>query len=424
MYVYVLHRDGRPLMPTQRFGKVRRMLRDGLAVVVRRDPFTIRLTYETTDYVQDVDLGVDAGSKEAGVSACTKEKELYAAEAELRNDITKNLSERRAYRRARRYRKTRYRKSRFSNRVRSKHRGWLAPSVEARISEHIRLIRLVCSILPVKRIIVETAAFDLQRLKAELEGKEPPAGAAYQQGDQLGFFNTREYVLFRDGHRCRCCRGKSKDAVLNVHHIESRQTGGDAPDNLVTLCRTCHREYHQGKIELPKSIARGNSFRDAAFMGIMRRTLLDRLKSLYPGMVTGTWGYVTKNTRIRHGIEKTHTADARCISGHPDAEPLDCCYYHRFVRRHNRQLHKGNPIKGGLRKSNQAPKKVLGYCLNDRVRYKGTECFVHGRRTRGYFNLCLLDGTVVNTDAPVRDIRFISHSGTILTERRKQGPAA
>ena len=28
MFVYVLDKDGQPLMPTQRFGKVRRMLRD------------------------------------------------------------------------------------------------------------------------------------------------------------------------------------------------------------------------------------------------------------------------------------------------------------------------------------------------------------------------------------------------------------
>ena len=43
--VYVLDKDGNPLMPTRRYGKVRHLLKDGKAVVVRRDPFTIRLTY-------------------------------------------------------------------------------------------------------------------------------------------------------------------------------------------------------------------------------------------------------------------------------------------------------------------------------------------------------------------------------------------
>src|SRR6266699_2908506 len=61
----------------------------------------------------------------------------------------------------------------------------------------------------------------------------------YQQGPQLGFWNVREYVLFRDGHTCKWCLGKSGDKIFNVHHIESRKTGGDSPDNLITLCETC-----------------------------------------------------------------------------------------------------------------------------------------------------------------------------------------
>ena len=424
MLVYVLHKDGHPLMPTKRNGKVRHLLEEGKAKVVCREPFTIRLTYESGSYVQPVDLGVDAGSKTAGLSACTDTEELYAAEAELRSDITKNLSERREYRRSRRYRKTRYRKPRFSNRTASKEKGWLAPSVEAKISEHIRAIEKVCSILPIRKITVETASFDTQKLKAELEGREKPQGKEYQQGDQLGFWNVREYVLFRDGHSCRCCHGKSGDSILNVHHIESRQTGGDAPGNLVTLCETCHKRYHAGEIGLPSDIGKQPSFRDAAFMGIMRWTLYNRLKAMYPGKVFNTFGYITKNTRINHGVTKTHAADARCISGHPDAAPLPYYYYLKFVRRHNRQLHKSNILKGGIRKLNQAPKYVRGFCLFDKVLFNGTECFVFGRRSSGYFDLRLLDGKKIHSSANVRDIQLLEHAKTILTERRrKQGEA-
>ena len=64
--VYVLHKDGNPLMPTERHGRVRWMLKDGRAVVVRSNPFTIRLTYKTTPYTQAVTLGVDAGYSMAG----------------------------------------------------------------------------------------------------------------------------------------------------------------------------------------------------------------------------------------------------------------------------------------------------------------------------------------------------------------------
>ena len=44
--VYVQDKTGKALMPTERHGKVRMLLRDGLAVVVRREPFTIQLTYD------------------------------------------------------------------------------------------------------------------------------------------------------------------------------------------------------------------------------------------------------------------------------------------------------------------------------------------------------------------------------------------
>ncbi len=419
--VYVINKDGKPLMPTTRCGHVRRMLNSKQAKVKRLNPFTIQLLYETTDFVQPIDLGIDAGSKTIGVSACTGTEELYAAEVELRTDVTKNLAQRKEYRRSRRYRKTRYRKPRFLNRTHAKHKGWLAPSIEAKISAHLQTVRKVMEILPISHITVETASFDAQRLQAFEKGLPLPEGTDYQAGPQTDFWNVREYVLFRDGHLCRCCRGKTRDPVLNVHHIESRQTGGDAPDNLVTLCETCHKLYHRGKIKLPDTIRRGASYRDAAFMGIMRWAFYERLKKAYPDMVSMTYGYLTKHRRIDAGLEKTHCVDARCISGHPLAKPLPFYYAQKKVRNHNRQLHKANILPGGIRKKNQAPKEVKGFRLFDRVRYNGTDCFIFGRRTSGYFDLRHLDGTKVHASASWKQIRLLEHSKTILTEWRMQG---
>ena len=69
MVVYVMNKNGQPLMPTTRFGKVRRLLNKNLAKVIKRCPFTIQLLYEATDFVQPITLGVDAGSKTVGTSA-------------------------------------------------------------------------------------------------------------------------------------------------------------------------------------------------------------------------------------------------------------------------------------------------------------------------------------------------------------------
>lgn len=97
--------------------------------------------------------------------------------------------------------------------------------------------------MPITKIIVETANFDIQKI-------------THNENRQLGFWNVREYVLFRDSHTCQCCKGKSKDKILNVHHIESRKTGGNSPNNLITLCETCHKGYHNGTVKLPTTIKR------------------------------------------------------------------------------------------------------------------------------------------------------------------------
>ena len=52
--VYVLNKYGKPLMPTTRYGRVRRLLRKDHAVVVDYRPFTIQLTYDTPNGVQAV----------------------------------------------------------------------------------------------------------------------------------------------------------------------------------------------------------------------------------------------------------------------------------------------------------------------------------------------------------------------------------
>lgn len=400
-------------MPTERFGKVRRLLKNGLAHVVCRIPFIIQLDYETTYFVQPISLGVDAGSKHIGISAATSEKELYAADVELRNDIVEKLSTRREQRRARRNR-LRYRKVRFSNRVSSKRKGWLAPSIENKIQTHLTIVEKIHKFLPITNIVVETASFDIQKIKNPSISSEE-----YQQGEQLGFFNVREYVLFRDNHTCRHCMGKSKDSVLNVHHIESRKIGGDAPNNLITLCETCHKKYHKGQIQL--TLKRGNSFRDAVFMGIMRWAFYNRLKNIYKN-VSMTFGYITKNTRIANGLPKEHYVDARCISGNPQAKPLGYYFYQKKVRCQNRQIHKVNLLKGGRKKLNQAPFLVKGYRLFDLVEYQKDLYYIFGRRDSGFFDIRKLDGTKVNKGSiSCKHIRLVDIRKTIIIEKRMQG---
>ena len=409
MFVYVINKHGNPLMPCSP-RKARILLKNKKAKVVKRTPFTIQLLYGSSGYKQPISLGVDTGTKHVGLSATTKNQVLLEAEVQLRTDIQELLATRRQFRRSRRNRNTRYRKARFLNR--KKPNGWLAPSIQHKVDSHIKLVKWVHSLLPITHITVEVAQFDTQKIK-----NPDIQGAAYQQGEQLGFWNVREYVLYRDGHTCQWCKGKSKDPVLNVHHIESRKTGGDSPSNLMTLCKTCHDMIHREGLE-HEIQRRFSSLKDVSHMTVMRWFIWNGLKKVYPH-ANITYGYITKCIRNTNRLPKSHMVDARCISGNPLAKPSGTVYLLKFVRKNNRQLHKATILKGGKRKSNKAPRFVKGFQLFDKVVYEGKECFIFGRRSSGYFDLRLLYGTKVHASASWKKLKRVEYASTLLIERRE-----
>ncbi len=405
MVAYVLNKHGKPLMPCHP-AKARILLKQGKAKVVQRTPFTIQLLYGSSGYKQPITLGVDSGYKHIGLSAVSGKRELYASEIELRDDISKLLTERREYRRNRRYRKTRYRKPRFLNRRRPE--GWLAPSIQHKLDSHIKAVSQVAKILPISKVVVEVASFDIQKIKnPDISGED------YQNGEQKGFWNVREYVLFRDDHTCQICKGKSKDTVLEVHHITPRSKGGtDRPDNLITLCHTCHEKLHKGEIKAvlkPKN----NGFKPESFMSTIRWKVVDRLRELGYS-VSHTYGYLTKNKRTGLDLPKTHINDAFVIAGGTNQERLDKYFFIKQVRKCNRKLYKGarSHIK------NTAERFVMGFQRFDKVLWKGTECFVFSRRKRGYFDLRKLDGTKVNSSANAKKLKLLESARTFLVELR------
>lgn len=413
MFVYILNCHGEPLMPCPP-RKARLLLKEGKAKVVKMVPLTIQLLYGSSGYKQAVSLGIDAGTQHIGVSATTEQSVLFEAEVLPRTDMQELLATRRQFRRARRSRKTHYRKARFLNR--KKAQGWLAPSARHKVEGHLKTIRLVHKILPVSRTTIEVAQFDLQKIRhPEIEGKE------YQEGPQAGFWNVREYVLFRDQHCCQWCHGKAKDPILQVHHIESRKTGGDSPDNLITLCQTCHDDIHRTHQE-HKIERTSRGFGDATHMSMIRWRIYEQAKALFPN-VHLMYEYSTKQIRIAHEFEKSHLVDARCISQHPLAGSDGTWYLIKQVRRNNRQLHKATISKGGKRQRNTAPKEVHGFRLFDCVKYQGVCCFVFGRRSSGYFDLRLLDGTKVSASASNKKLVVIQRASACLVERRAAFPS-
>lgn len=331
MIVYVKNLRNEPLMPTTP-RKARKLLKEGKAKVITVKPFTIKLLIPTGETKQDITLGIDSGYLNIGFSATTEKKELISGEVKLLAGMSDRIAKKVQYRRIRRQR-LRYRKPKFDNRKRKN--GWLAPSIQHKLDSHIRFIDKLKSILPITKIIVEVANFDIQKIK-----NPDIRGAKYQHGEQMGFGNLREYILYRDNHKCQNpnCKNKDTQPILEIHHIKYQSNGGtDTPNNLITLCNKCHTtpNHKQGKFlyewQINKPKIRG--FKDATFMSIVRWKLVKLIDSLH------TYGYITKNNRIKYGIEKSHYNDAFVIANGGIQIRVEPIIFEQ-IRRNNRSLEK------------------------------------------------------------------------------------
>lgn len=388
--VFVLNQHGRPLMPCSP-RKAKALLCQKKAKVVRRTPFTIRLLNGSSGYRQHLTLGMDIGFKTVGVSVISPTKEVFSAEVNLRSDVSKRVTDKRMYRRNRRSR-LRYRKPRFLNRRKN---VTLAPSVLGKVGEHLRIERLVKSILPITETILEAGKFDPHKLK-----NPSVEGVGYQKGDQFGYENVKAFVLARDGHQCRVGRdGCSRK--LHVHHIVWRSQGGsDAPDNLLTLCGKHHRQLHDGKFAL--KVSRPRTYRAATMMNVIRSQLLQRLPEAIE-----TFGHIIKVIRRTLGLEKSHRNDAFVIAGGAGscrrAEPLTFL----FKRKNNRSLQKNR--KGYGKSIRRCRYPIQPY---DLVRWEGRLCRTKGTQGYGRYLGLVVDGeTVVKR---VDAVEVVFHEKTLL----------
>lgn len=404
MLVYVLNKEGNPLMPCKP-RKARKLLEDGKAKVVRRTPFTIKLLYGSTGYKQTVVAGMDTGSKVIGCAAITNGKVVYQSEVKLRNDIKKKMERRAIYRRNRRGRKTRYRKARFLNRRNSIKTGRLPSSIKSKIQSHLREKKQVEAILPVTYWKVETASFDVHKIV------NPDISATdYQDGRQKGFYNTKAFVLDRDGYKCQSRQNVKHSEKLHVHHIIFRSQGGsNEPDNLITLCETCHRALHNGEFEIKGN---KNKTRHATQASIVKSQLSKDWE------FTETFGYETKFKRETIlSIPKTHYNDAVAI----------CCEEGELVEQSSTLYKKVHVSKGdyqlskGSRSEKRIPVgKLYGLRKYDLISTEKGIGYVKGKRSSGYFAIMDIDGNSISASVTVKkDCKRLQARNTTLTRKEK-----
>jgi 5-methylcytosine-specific restriction endonuclease McrA len=402
MYVYVINKNGNPLMPCKP-AKAKHLLKAGKAKVIKRTPFTIKLLWDCEENTQEVVAGMDTGSKTIGCAATANGKVVYQSEVQIRQDVSKKMEQRRMYRRNRRSRKTRYRKARWQNRASMRKEGRLAPSIKSKVDSHLREKKFVESVLPVTLWKVETASFDIHKIS------NPDVKRwDYQKGNQKDFYNVKAYVLHRDGYQCHKC--KTKKGKMHVHHVVFRSNGGtDSPENLIVLCSDCHDKLHKGEFEI-KGIR--SKTKHATEVGIVKSQLEKQF-----GDFEETFGYQTKFNREQIlKLPKTHYNDAVAI----------CCEEGEIIDISSTVYFKKHVSKGdyqqtnGSRSEKRIPTgKLFGLRKFDYIQHPLGFGFVKGKRSTGFFAISDLEGKVINPSVNVKkNCTRLTARTTTLIERR------
>lgn len=375
-YVYVLDVDGKPLMPTCRFGKVRRMLKSGQAKAVDTLPFTIQLTYKPrTRILQPVTLGQDPGRTNIGMAAVRFDgKELGRFHCLTRNkEIPKLMADRMAARKASRRgerlaRKRLARKlhttakhlngrilpgcsepiavkdiinteSRFNNRLRPE--GWLTPTATQLLRTHINLFRKLSGILPVTDVAVELNKFAFMQLdNPEMKKRE----IDFCHGPLCGTGGLEAAVKEQQDGKCLLC---GKESIGHYHHIVPRsRRGSNTIANIAGLCPKCHELVHKDAdtaerlTEMKTGLTK--KYGGTSVLNQIIPKLVETLADLFPGHFHVTNGWNTKEFREKHHLEKDHDVDAYCIAcSHlkpeetlVETEPFEILQF----RKHNRAI--------------------------------------------------------------------------------------
>ena len=291
----------------------RRLLFKKQAVIHKRFPFTIKLKNDNAVLKdRSYTVKIDPGSRHTGVAVVDdKDSVVMLAELEHRGHVIKrNMDSRRMVRRNRRNRKTRYRPARFLNRT--KHKGWLAPSVKSRADNIVNFIKKYKKLLNISKVMIENVSFDV----AQMSSNTKLWGNAYQQGP-LYQQKLRSFIFNRSGGKCVYCGNKATE----IDHVIPKSNGGtNSSYNLVASCKTCNQMKSNlslkdfgklvgkdfSKLE-PKKLSK-----DAAIVQSARNYMVREITKLVSDTTTHD-AWLTKYNRDQLGLPKEHYYDALSV---------------------------------------------------------------------------------------------------------------
>ncbi len=153
MFVPVKSKDGEQLMPTSP-PVARHLIKSGKATPYWNNGiFCIRLNYETTEYKQEIAVGVDPGSKKEGFTVKSEAHTYLNVQTDAHSKVGKKIEKRRELRRTCRSRSCPNRKNRTNRHPANKDR--IPAGTRARWDWKLRILDWLSNMYPVTHVCVE-----------------------------------------------------------------------------------------------------------------------------------------------------------------------------------------------------------------------------------------------------------------------------
>ena len=373
--VYVLNRQGKPLMPTVRCGHVRYLLKNKLAKVVERVPFTIRLLYDVDDITQALMLGMRPGRRQLNVCVVNGNAEpVMAAAVTTRNKDIKSLIIKRSINRRNHRDKNRRRKrqrrairnntiiqtgfvlrtlphykkpikckyirnkqARFCNRKRDP--DWLTPTAEHLAQTHINAVHLICKYLPVTHVIVETNKYFCFRFSNPVIN-----GLNDNNCGHMGTEFVERSVFAMQNNRCAVCGNH----IDYIYHMKSQTKNGKTVANRCGLCVSCYERIKKNDktfdLMLSKLAKLGDDYNKLGVVEQMFPKFMYHMIGQFPGHVYLTTAKETFLFNQEHGhVDKNnrnlaaYAAACFLITDSAEFKFPEKVYFINQYRRHDRQ---------------------------------------------------------------------------------------
>lgn len=288
MFVPVKSKAGAQLMPTSP-SVARHLIKSGKATPYWNNGiFCIRLNYETSQYTQEIAVGVDPGSKKEGFTVKSEAHTYLNVQADAHSKVAKKVSKRRELRRSRRSRKCPNRKQR-ANRLTNRER--LPAGTRARWSWKLRLLDWLSKMFPITHICVE----DIKARTIERAKKWNTSFSPLEVGKHWFYteIEKRWQLLTLQGWQTKEIRdqlglkksSKKLSDIFEAHCVDSwclayHTVGGNASvDDRSLLCispipirrRELHRQNPQKGGNRPR-------YGGTVFQGLVKNTLVKHVK--------------------------------------------------------------------------------------------------------------------------------------------------